>query len=265
MSTFRHKPSKTKPTPNTITLDSMHRKKMSEFKNDDDSLLDMKNNLKNKQDELSRLNNQDKSTYTINDIKRRATLRDEIDELKDNIENIENKEEQMEYFGQTWDLLVEYYELLDDTDSKSLDSMEKRHYINRLRNSAKITGTKKKMRSSVKERNLIDYLFDTNQDIQPNIESERPIKETKASLLDKYLSITDVNHVSSTNPNYIPVKECHECKIEKQLIQSEGIYVCTKCGEFDRIVIGSERANFKEQGQEKQGYAYKPINHFKEF
>jgi hypothetical protein len=45
------------------------------------------------------------------------------------------------------------------------------------------------------------------------------------------------------------------------LIQSEGIYVCQKCGKFEYIIIESEIPSHKDSMNEKPKYPYKTINH----
>ena len=49
------------------------------------------------------------------------------------------------------------------------------------------------------------------------------------------------------------------------LIQSEGIYVCKKCGNTTNAIIDSDRPNYKEPPPDISHFSYKRINHFNEF
>ena len=48
------------------------------------------------------------------------------------------------------------------------------------------------------------------------------------------------------------------------LIQSEGIYVCKKCGNTTNAIIDSDRPNYKEPPPDISHFSYKRINHFNE-
>ena len=77
------------------------------------------------------------------------------------------------------------------------------------------------------------------------------------------MSIIDKRYASERlRPNYIKI--CTMCEIEKTLIQSEGCYVCTKCGEVEHVIIESEILNHRDTANEKPRTPYKKQTHLSE-
>jgi len=60
-------------------------------------------------------------------------------------------------------------------------------------------------------------------------------------------------------------RPCNNCKIDKILVYSEGIYVCMKCGEVENCIVESEITNYKDPMIEKPTFPYKRKNHFCEW
>jgi hypothetical protein len=89
------------------------------------------------------------------------------------------------------------------------------------------------------------------------------IVSNKASLFNEYMRY--VNHTTTSIDKKDKLKLCSTCGIEKKIMQSEGICVCTKCGEAEPIIIESEMLSHKDTVIEKVHYPYKRINHFMEW
>jgi hypothetical protein len=85
------------------------------------------------------------------------------------------------------------------------------------------------------------------------------VVSNRATLFEEYMMILDKNFTNRSKSKLIRTCDC--CGIEKTLIQSEGIYVCRKCGEVEHIIIESEVPNHKDSLNEKPRYPYKRINH----
>jgi hypothetical protein len=60
-------------------------------------------------------------------------------------------------------------------------------------------------------------------------------------------------------------KTCANCNIDKVLIYSEGLYVCTGCAEVENYIVESEITNYKDPMVEKPTFPYKRKNHFCEW
>jgi hypothetical protein len=97
-------------------------------------------------------------------------------------------------------------------------------------------------------------------------ESIERVISNRATLFDEYLLRIDRTYASSKKKTHT-IRTCYnpQCAAEKTLIQSEGIYVCQKCGEVENIIIESETPNHKEATSEKVRYPYKRLNHLTEF
>jgi hypothetical protein len=90
------------------------------------------------------------------------------------------------------------------------------------------------------------------------------IVSNRASLFDEYLLRIDRNYASAKK-KVRSIRMCGNCNVEKTLIQSDGMYVCQKCGEVENIIVESEIPNHKEGTTEKVKYPYKRLNHLVEF
>jgi hypothetical protein len=119
---------------------------------------------------------------------------------------------------------------------------------------------KKDMSEIQQTTKITDSEINTQEQQEQNIVK---VVSNRATLNDLYMSIIDKKHISTkTRINYI--KLCTVCEIEKTLIQSEGIYVCKKCGEVEHVIIESEIPNHKDAGNEKPRTPYKKQTHLAE-
>ena len=94
-----------------------------------------------------------------------------------------------------------------------------------------------------------DYLGNTEcEKLENNLSDDSPIKivKNKSELLDQYMTFINRDWVSEKNRINDIIRHCHKCGIEKTLIHSESIFVCQKCGEFEVVIIDSEKPNYKE-------------------
>lgn len=161
------------------------------------------------------------------------------------------------------------------SQQKGIYVSDKLKYLNQLsQQTRKVKKPVKKRRIDQprqQSKSILGFLGNADEK-NKQVENEKPIiideKVTdkiinKASLQDKYLSLTDKNYAC----HKILVDKiiyCTQCKIEKTLFQSDGCYICKKCGETEHIIMESEVPNHKELSNEKQKYPYKKKNHLKE-
>jgi predicted RNA-binding Zn-ribbon protein involved in translation (DUF1610 family) len=228
MSMFRHKPKKLHSSGKDITtLDTEHKKKLLEFKKMKDSLPVKKKQLEETRQELYKLNHKDSSTYTPNDIKTKADLKDNIDIITTEIENIISNKDEMNYYANTIDILSDYY---DETDPGHEEPP--------------------KMANSI-----MDFFNSGQQSSKSSVG-----KNNRASLLDSYKTRTDSSYVSK-NKTHNFVQQCDTCKVEKILNQSDALYECINCGETEIVIIESDRPNYKDPIPDNSAYAYRRINH----
>jgi polyhydroxyalkanoate synthesis regulator phasin len=94
------------------TLDSKHQDKIKEFEKKEKNLNKCKgklNKLKQQYDDITE--------YTIDNISKRAQLKESIRDLERDIAKMESCEDELEYFDNTLDIIEQYYN--NDTDTKS--------------------------------------------------------------------------------------------------------------------------------------------------
>lgn len=305
MASFKYKPERLKYLSNVNTLDEIHKKHANDFITQKHSLPEKKEIFNKTMKELTELENKGKDNYDINDIKQRAFLKDKLCKLEEDMFDIENGVSELDYYSKTNDILIEYYNIIDDneTDNNRIDTSSNITTVettvtntNGIQISSKlvelnlISQKKRKVKKQTRKRirkleqkpanNILAFFGSSeqshNSDSPSDTVSETPqnislsdptpverVISNRASLFDEYLLRTDMNYASAKQKPRA-VRTCYRCGIEKTLIQSDGIYVCQKCGEVENIIIESEVPNHKEGTSEKIKYPYKRINHLVE-
>ena len=136
-----------------------------------------------------------------------------------------------------------------------LSALEKLHQLSKQNRKEKKTSRKRirDMDSFMKENNnnsIFQYINDGKITTGPN----------RAQLYKDYLT-----SLYGYKQQKTILKICPTCNIEKVQIYSDGIYVCTECGECDNGIIESEANNYKDPIIEKPTFPYKRKNHFCEW
>ena len=114
-----------------------------------------------------------------------------------------------------------------------------------------------KLTDGSNKKTILDYFNTNNKQEQ---ETKAPTYNC-ASLLKDYEYLTDDTKRKS---KMTIIKWCDNCKIEKTLIQTEGIYVCQNCGDVETVMVENDIINYKEGTNEKPTYPYKRMNHLVE-
>lgn len=99
------------------TLDETHKKIMTSFQNRRELLPKKKEKIQYLRNQLSRIENLDGSNYTTEDIKKRADLKIRISNLETEINDIENNLSELDYYFKTEDIIMDYYEIVDNDDN----------------------------------------------------------------------------------------------------------------------------------------------------
>jgi hypothetical protein len=137
------------------------------------------------------------------------------------------------------------------------------------------------------KNNKKNYLLNNSQYIFTYFEEKKNISEcsNKPKSLDTFfnikkndnnfskLSITNIQkYLSNIDSNYIDINNfinqnniCRICNSGELIpIEYEGILVCNKCGNNQKILVDNDKPTYKEPPKEVCFYAYKRINHFRE-
>jgi hypothetical protein len=277
------KPEKIRHFEEIKTLDESHRKIEEKFRRRRNMLPKKKEKLKKLEKKLEKIENKDKSEYEIKDIRDRSNIRTQISELKREIFDIENNISEIEYYSQTNDLLMDYYDLLEygdeklyennpqlseakvssESDFNNYNQLDRIIQMKTKKRRRKKTTSRRKRKDIKKKINPITsyWKISTNN---KNIHDKNA--KNKAELFEQYKIITDNEYHSEKIRKKRELKKCPFCDKEKTINQSEGISVCENCGIFDMIIIESEKPNYKDSSMpEKPGYPYKRVNHFNEY
>jgi hypothetical protein len=293
MATFNLKPDKVRYNNSISTLDMTHRDKVDYFDNRKASLSIKKDSLNKYNIDLDKINN--KKKLEKKDIKRKADIKNLINDLEEEIYDIENDVSEMKYYSKVEDLLVKYYKIIDinnniidnniidnniidnniidnnkkeDNNKKDkLDELDKLNLISKQNRKKKKIPKKRNIKYKNKDDNIVNFFFQGEKKKNTlNNKLEKPDNKKKcnrASLYRTYKLL--VYNEQNDNLIHSRIKKCKTCNIEKTLVHAEGIYVCTKCAEVEHVIIDSEKPNYKDPLPEKAGYPYKRINHFNEW
>jgi hypothetical protein len=92
----------------------------------------------------------------------------------------------------------------------------------------------------------------------------RKVNPRKNEILDRYMS--------SVNPQYEPKMiafgrddKCAWCGGPMEIFAVDGFSECTKCGMSESLLFETDRRSFKDAPAENSYFAYKRINHFREW
>jgi len=245
------------------TLDQKHTERITRFEKLENSLPLKKEKLTKLEEELDDLKNMNPNKCGREDIRRKAHLMDIIDKLKTEIHSIENCTESLNYIVDTLPILVDYYdnaEIIDDGIDEEManetgDGSGKKNILSYFMKEANAKETAKKKTTGKKTAAKKTSVIAGSKTDKPKI--------SRAKLYDNYLNVTDPVHRKSV------VKKSSTCTIpgcdgEKILIQSDGYYVCKKCGFSENTLVVVDKPSYKEPTQDSGTYAYKRINHLTE-
>ena len=204
--TSKYKENKQQLTKESNTLDNKHRMMVRQFNKAHSEKDNIQTMLKSIDNELSELNNMiDK--FTLDDIKKKATLLDRKDNLEQQYKTITANYDEMDYYDNAGDLITDYYEIRESKDN------------------------------IVKEtKNILDFLC---KNVTP-LNNTEVKNNNRANLFEKYCQRIDgirINHDDGSKR----IKYCNECNIEKILDTGESAYVCPCCGDSEVIILDEDK------------------------
>ncbi len=207
------------------TLDNKHRLMVKYFSQMRNDKTDIATQIKNINLEINEMDER-RDSFTLDDIKHRASLLDKKDNLELQLKSISNNYDEMDYYDNAGDLISDYYEMRDNKEVQ------------------------------VKEtKNILEFLCTKKEKTVANPNENKPAN--KANLFEKYCQRVDgirINQDDGSNR----IKYCIECKIEKILDMTESAYICPCCGDSEMIILDEDR-------QIKDYSPYRKVNHFREW
>lgn len=164
---------------------------------------------------------------------------DELIDLRSKLEKCQHDNE-LEYYVNTAPILFQYYEI--------------------LKNGSEITPMRKTVAT---DKSILKYFVGAAQPKEEEKPNEQPKEKfiDRASLLEKYMNITDPLYIKSIENEQ---KDCcqHCDSTDRNVMVNDGLIYCNSCNTVEYIIIDHERPTYKDPPREISYFAYKRINHF---
>jgi hypothetical protein len=248
------------------TIDAKHSEMITHFKNLQESLPQLKEELKKLVNEY---NNKDANRKNeIEYILYRDNLKDKIHETRNKINNINNSEEINKYYLNVGVLLHSYYENIENSKNELNDS--KNFEDNLINYDEDIFHDNLEEESDTKKqnsKNIVNFFNNKNDSLYTSLKISDFVKEEstfkKKDILEEYLQKIDSKYISKIKIDQ-NICKCPNCNDEMIIYPSDGIQICNSCGIQQNILIESDRPSFKDPPMEVCYFSYKRVNHFNE-
>ena len=219
----------------STTLDIKHQEKVKEFELHDEQLKKKNSQYKKYLKQLDELNNIKSSDLTPEINQKKARLKNEIESIKIDIDKLRNRTDEMNYYEETIEILLEYYNA----------------------NSSNISQVQPPIATTTQTPMIIDIndIFKKKQSVNSSTD--------KSKLYDKYMKVVHNANTKKIKNTFI-VKNCPKCKVEKTVHLNDGLVICNQCGDTDIILLETDKPNYKEAVIETKVCAYKRSNHLSE-
>ena len=244
------------------TLDAMHNKiinnysmKIVEEQNNLAKIKDLEIIQTNINDIIVKYNNEGltNDNYYTELWSSNIKIREDIIKIKEQIKNINNSNE-IEYYENTSYILFNYYDMIEKQSNNSIKTVKYKNksIIESFNLSLSIDNTDFESDINDFDKNINKY----------NDEDDEQIIE-KSSLVDKYLSITNNNHIKKIE--FDNRELCHKCHNTLTCLQHDAIMICNICGYQEPLLVEQNRPILKQNSKDTSHFSYKRINHFREW
>lgn len=256
------------------TLDSKHLDVLKEIEGINNRLPTLEKQLNSLKNQLASINKKIETNQNDIDLNiiniledrnyiEKYEVEERIKEVQEEINKINNNTHLNDYFNKTGHLLYYYYDgnkTLENEYNKNNHSSD--DYEEDSTEST--VSTEEFMNESV----FSEITQSKKTKITDFIEKEDGFE--RAELYDKYIKL--IKDQTFIQKDIFTKKSkagqsaiCIKCNIPLNLVYSEGLQVCSKCGRTEYILIDSEKPSFREPPPEVSYFAYKRINHFNEW
>ena len=235
------------------TLDAMHNKIIKDYSdklilknnynNDINDIISKKNLINEEILNLYKLDNRLLDNHYDTLWSCNIKLQEDLLKINQNIKDLDNFNE-IEYYEKTSDILFNYYDML-----------EKQSKIDN-----KINFTNKTVLDALNtiedDNSKCDY-YNNHENEEENIIAD------KSSLVDKYLSITNKQHIKKIYHEDAEI--CKKCNKQLICLQHDAIMICDTCGYQELLLVEQNRPILKQNTKDTSHFSYKRINHFREW
>jgi hypothetical protein len=256
-----------------ITIDAKHNEMISHFKNLQNSLPSLKEELKKL---ISEYNNKDPTKKNdLEYIVYRDNLKDNINKIKSKINSIVNNDDLNNYYLEVGTLLHGYYENIENSKTDNTPNISENFEENLLSTEENIINNNIENKNYNSVLNFFNNRTDNIEDIQNKNENvytsmkisdfvKEEAKFQKKNILEEYLQKIDPNYISRIKID-VNICNCPKCDIEMVVYTSDGLQICESCGFQQNILIESDKPSFKDPPLEVCYFTYKRVNHLNEF
>jgi hypothetical protein len=237
----------------TNTLDCCHKSKIEVFETDKQTIFKLKDSIHEMKVNLEIIKSIPNCTKTDMDFWNIVFFKDEIMRKQLRIDQIETNENEINYYTDTSDILYNYYDLVENNNDKKMN----------------ISSKFDKGGSVVGRKSILSYFLDNSIECKTESVTTKPNDgfrpNNRASLLDEYLSITDIHYINDNINNDI-ANRCHHCySLDRTLLSNDSISYCNNCYAVDHILTDNEKPSYKDPPKEISYFSYKRINHYQEW
>lgn len=249
MTSFKYKPPKIKFLNKIDTLDGIHKTYKVSFDKNRNELIKKKTLLVELRNEYNRT---EKTKLNVSDIKKRSQIKCDIESLENDIHNIENNLLEMDYYGKTGKILMDYYEIIGRMLSSNQDSDEKETIIKNetnisqeLENLNKLSQQRRKLKKPTKKRlkynnniqkkSIIDFFKEQENDNlneTASVSSDEHIYET----YDDLILDDNINNNNTNNHKMVDIVKNKNDNIDEIINENSNIIVNNRAELFDKYL-----------------------------
>ena len=191
-------------------------------------------------------------------LEQKFELKERINQIEHTISSMNTIEDPNLYYLNTGHILFQYYNMCNESVSNL--NIEKNQNISENDPLSKSILNFFKKNDTIKQDTVNPNIVSQNIEILPTQKSKKIL--TKSEMMDKYMNYVDTRFISDKNKEE-DIEICRKCNAQKYFINAEGLIVCQKCGAQEYVLIDCDKPSYKEPPKEIAYFAYKRINHFK--
>ena len=183
------------------TLDKKHKEMVNIFNLKKNKEEEISNEILNINKEIDELSTFDNCEYA----KKKNQLIDKKNNLQQEKDNFFGNYDEMDYYDRTGDLIIQYYEIRDNTNEVK------------------------------KAKNILEFLGNKKQEIPIDAK-----ENNRAELFNKYWQRIEGIRINIDDGSK-RIKYCKECNFEKIFDYSVSAYICQVCGLVEDIILDEDR------------------------
>lgn len=228
--------------PTKKTLDIRHLQFLDQIQNHRAMMIEIKAKIASIEAQLlafSQLKIENRATEE--EIEQSIAIFDEKLGLEDELKALESKCDETSYLTSTANILYKYYDLVEKGDNFDTELMQSGN------------------------NSILKYFASDIVEAMPPVSKEKSDCESRGTLLDKYLSCTDANHISMRQEEKIE-DCCTYCSSTNiTVVTNDGFITCNDCHSIEFIIVDHDKPSYRDPPMECTYFAYKRHNHFNEW